>query len=125
MKGLAIAVIVVFYILSENVYACDKWKSEIVSVSWSIGKYIKLYGKYVDNKIDKTNFMLEADEVIDKLENVSAYINSTESCEHPSDKYEKRKELLISSLYFSLPIMKSGEYLAGSIKEKLNNSDDD
>ena len=124
MKNL-ILVIGIIIILPNNVYACEKWKSEIGSALHSFGKYLKNYKKYVDNKITAEEFRHEADEAIYKLQNVDQKVNETSSCTDPEGKFEKRRVLLSDTLNYAIPIMEKGELLAENIKEKLNHADQD
>lgn len=119
------SVAIAFTLLSGNVIACEKWKSEIGSTVWNVGKYIKVYKKYTDNNISQSEFRSEANEAIEKLETVVSRTLSISSCTHPDNKYENRKESLSSTIDFALPIMKAGEFLAENVKEKLNNVDED
>ncbi|KOR29218.1 hypothetical protein TI04_09155 [Achromatium sp. WMS2] len=132
MKKISAVLIVFLFVSSNNVHAwgggnwgsnCEKWKSEIASSVWNIGKYMTAYSKYISGAIDQSTFRSKADDAIGDLERVLSRVDSVESCAAHDGKYQRRHDLLSNSLHTVLPLMRVGEIVSSVIYDRLRSSE--
>lgn len=118
------AYLIVFYALafSTNASACEQWKSEIASLAWQLGGYIKAFTKYSGGSAEVMHHQLsdKSREVATKMKKLQSYVSSTASCDDMDGKYERRRNLLLNTIRTALPIVSNGKYLAPAIKDALD-----
>jgi hypothetical protein len=108
-------------VLPSSASACEKWKSEIASLAWDLGGYIKAFTKYSNGSGDVMHHQLadKSGEVRGKILRIKSHVESTSSCDDPTGKYERRRNLLLNTMNTALPIIAGSKYLAPAIKDKL------
>ncbi len=111
---------------STNASACEKWKSEIASMAWQLGGYIKAFTKYSGGSGEVMHHQLsdKSREIAVKMKKLQSYASSTASCEDMDGKYERRRNLLLNTIRTALPIVSNGKYLAPAIKDALDKEKD-
>lgn len=72
----------------NTLQACEKYKSEIVSVGNQASKYISAWknGELTNEKVN---------EIISKIDKVEEYVRNSTPCEHESDKFVKRQSRIL------------------------------
>ena len=123
MKALKVALISIAVLAtSTDVSACEKWKSEIASLAWDLGGYIKAFTKYSNGNQGVMHHQLsnKASEVREKVLKIKYHVESTSSCDDPNGKYERRRNLLLNTINTALPIITGSKYLAPAIKDRLD-----
>ncbi len=105
-----------------NVYACEKWKSEIAWAVVDVGKYISNYQKFDRGDISRETFKEKSSELIEKLTKIRDRVENVASCTDEA-KFEDRRQALLSTLNAAIPIMNAGSALAASFKEDLKRHD--
>ncbi|MEY4979788.1 MAG: hypothetical protein RLZZ352_2058 [Pseudomonadota bacterium] len=117
-------VFLVFSIISFEALGadCEKWKSEIASVSWALGGYIKAYSDYSTKKDDVMHHQLmkKSKDVLAKLAEAQGRAMSISSCPSPEGKYERRRNLLLQTINVASPTISASRYLAPAIKEAVD-----
>ncbi|MDD5203663.1 MAG: hypothetical protein PHH41_11065 [Sulfurimonas sp.] len=82
-------IILVFLIgLSYSLQACEKYKSEIMSVGNQTSKYISAWknGELTNDKVN---------EIISKIDKVEEYVQNSTPCEDGNGKFIKRQTRII------------------------------
>lgn len=74
--------------LTYSLQACEKYKSEIVSVGNQASKYISAW-KHGELNNDKVN------EIISKIDDTENYVRKSNPCEHENDKFVQRQNKIL------------------------------
>lgn len=112
MKKIAILVILISQIY--NLQACEKYKSEIVTVGNQTSKYISAWkNKELSN--DKVN------EIISKIDKVKEYVRASTPCEDENEKFFKRQ----NSILYWLPKITSAMRTKQAVDTVIQNFKDD
>ncbi|MBX3308089.1 MAG: hypothetical protein KF751_18745 [Nitrospira sp.] len=99
---------------------CEKWKSEFLGAGATVTSYINAHRKYFNQKMTDVEFKTQTDTWLDKLALLEVKVKAVDSCPHPENKFEKRKDLLLKTLAVVMPLMKSGEEVAPQIRQRLD-----